>query len=249
MTTKTDEKYDIAVRDTLTGILTTAQNMQVVKPEDHKFLVEHKEHLNKVFAYTYMWRTDMQKRSIVSDNYHPTLHSKFHQAILEQKVQLDQAFYLAKDFEMKKLDIEELMCDLEELGDTKRDEIKKKKLQIEIQFKQYELSQLQTAMYYRMSEVKGWQKIEEDLLDLMRQRGIDEESIWSKDAGEIEDMFFSFLTNLYGLKHSTDGGEANNLVALAKFAVQQAKEAGIFEKLVARCNQFQLEALKMLQSL
>lgn len=240
---------DIIVRDANTAvsnILDTIRPMSVIKKEDQQFLVEHKEHFAQVFEKTYIWRTDTQKLSIVSDNYHPTLHSKFHQAMLEQKVQLDQTFYLAKDFELKKLDIEELLLDLEELGDTARDEIKRKKLQIELQFKKYELDQMVIAMNYRMAEVKGWQTIQDDLLAKMRESGMDEETIWNKNAGEIESMFFATLTNLQGLAKTTDGAEANNLVALAKFYVQKVAESGRLSELKTKCSAAQLDSLRFL---
>ncbi len=232
-------------------VLEEVRSIAVMAPEDNKFLMEHKEHLTTVMEKTFMWRTDVQKRSIISDSYHPTLHSKFHQAILEQKVQLDQTFYLAKDFEMKRLDIEENLLDIADLENEttlspERKELKLRKLQLALSFKQYELKQAQIAMHYRMDEVKGWQTLQEDLLMEMRAQGMDEETIWSKGAGEVESMFFQFLTNLQGLAKTSDGAEANNLVSLAKFGVQQAKEMGIFESLKARCTPAQLNSLKFL---
>lgn len=240
---------DLIIKDAntaVTNILETIRPMTIIRQEDQQFLVAKKEHFAQVFAKTHIWRTDTQKRSIVSDNYHPTLHSKFHQSILEQKVQLEQSFYLAKDFEMKKLEIEELMLDLEDLGETARDEIKRKKLQIEIQFKKYELDQMVIAMNYRMAEVKGWQDIQEGLLKEMRESGMDEEVIWNKDAGEVEAMFFGTLTRLQGLAKTTDGAEANNLVALATFYVQKVVEAGRLPELKAKCDKAQLDSLKFL---
>jgi len=240
---------DITLKEANTAvsnILDTIRPVSIIKPEDQKFLVANKEHFAQVMAKTHIWRTDTQKLSIVSDNYHPTLHSKFHQAILEQKVQLEQSFYLAKDFELKKLEIEELMLDMEELGDSPRDEIKRKKLQIEIQFKKYELDQMVIAMNYRMAEVKGWQNIQDDLLQKMRDSGMSEDTIWSKDAGEVESMFFASLTNLQGLAKTTDGAEANNLVALAKFYVQRVNESGRLPELKAKCNSAQLDSLRFL---
>lgn len=240
---------NIIVKDANTAvsnILEAIKPMSVIKKEDQQFLVEHKEHFAQVFEKTHIWRTDTQKLSIVSDNYHPTLHSKFHQAILEQKVQLDQTFYLAKDFEMKKIEIEELMLDIEDLGDSARDDLKRRKFEIELQFKKYELDQMVIAMNYRMSEVKGWQKIQADLLIKMRESGMDEETIWSKDAGEIEAMFFGTLTRLQGLAKTTDGAEANNLIALAQFYVQRVQESGRLPELKKKCNKAQLDSLKFL---
>lgn len=244
---------NIIVRDTTTAVsnmLDTIRPMSVIKKEDQQFLVAHKEHFAQVFEKTHIWRTDTQKKSIVSDTYHPTLHSKFHQSILEQKVQLEQSFYLAKDFELKKLEIEELMLDLEDLGEPEtasaRDNIKRRKLEVEIQFKKYELEQMVIAMNYRMAEVKGWQAIQDQLLEDMRSSGMDEETIWTKDAGEVEAMFFTTLTNLQGLAKTTDGAEATNLIALAKFYVQKIFESGRLPDLKERCNAAQLDSLKFL---
>jgi len=233
----------------VSDILETVRNIPVISKDDYSFLVEKKEHLSQVAEKTHMWRTDIQKMSIISDAYYPTTHSKFHQAILEQKVQFEQAMYLAKDFELKKLEVEELECDLEELTDSKRDNIKKRKLQIEMQFKQFELKNMQTAMKYRMEEVKGWQKIQEELLDIMRKEGLSEDEIWNKSAGEVSTMFYQSLTNLQGIKSSTDGGERNNLIALAKFAVEQAKQLGIFEELKIKCNPEQSDSLNLISQL
>lgn len=235
-------------------VLKEVRSIALMSPEDKRFLVVNQPHLTAVMERTHMWRTDIQKRSIISDQYHPTLHSKFHQAILEQKVQLDQTFQLAKDFEDKRMDVEELLLDMEELdGKTdisdKRKEIRKRKLQLSIAFKQYELKQCQTAMNYRMSEVKGWQVLEQDLLEQMRAEGMDEETIWSKNAGEVESMFFQFLTNMQGLAKSSDGAEANNLVALAKFGIEQAKQLGRFDEWVKRCDTYQLDSLRHLGEL
>ena len=80
----------------------------------------------------------------------------------------------------------------------------------------------------------------------MRARGTAEEEIWTKDAGEIESMFFATLTNLQGLAKTTDGAEANNLLALAKFYVKKVAEAGRLEEYKKRCNIAQLDSLKFL---
>ena len=233
---------------TVFDIVTAVKDLPIMKTEDVNFLVEHSEHLGQVMENTHMWRTDMQKKSIINDNQHPTLHSKFHQAILEQKVQFDQAMYLAKDFEMKKLEIEELECDLEELGDTKRDDIKRRRLMLELKFKQYELKNMQIAMKYRMDEVKGWQNIEEDLLQQMRDAGMSEEVIWEKGAEETKSMFFYTMNNLQGISKTTDSGEYNNLVSLACFAYTSAKQAGLLDEFIREATPVQLDSIKFVEN-
>lgn len=236
-------------KDSLSDMLTEVEHYQVIKNEDIKFLLEHREHLNKVFDNVHQWRSQAQKESIIFDENYPTTHSKFHQAINEQRVQLDQAFYLAKNYEEHKLDIEQLEAEIEEMIDfsiSKMEKIQKKKKLLEIQFKRYEMHQIEISMKWRMAEVKGWQEIEERLLKQMKEEGMEEEAIWSKEKGETEFMFFQFLTNLKGIQKTTDGGEYNNLVSLARFGVAQAKRTGMFEQFVKQCNNVQLEALSWL---
>lgn len=233
---------------TVLNIVNAVKDLPVVKEEDAKFLMEHSEHLGMVLENTFMWRTDYQKRSIINDLQYPTIHGKFHQCILEQKVQFDQAMYLAKDFENLKLDIEELECDLEELGDTKRDNIKRRKLMLDLQFKHYELNQMRIAMNYRMAEVRGWQQIEEELLTVMREAGLSEEVIWHKNAGEMANMFFLTLNNLQGIAKSTEAGEYSNLVSLACYAYQAAKQAGMLEELKSKATDTQLDSIAFVEN-
>jgi len=232
---------------TVTGIIEAVKNLPIMKAEDVGFLQENSKHLAAVLENTHMWRTDAQKVSIINDYHFPTVHAKFHQAMLEQKVQFDQAMYLAKDFEMKKLEIQELECDLEELGDSKRDNIKRARISIDIQFKQYELKQMQIAMKYRMDEVKGWQKIETDLLAQMRGAGMSEEEIWSKNEGEASSMFFAAMNNLQALPHTTDSAERGNLISLAVHSYKTAKQAGLLEKFKSDATTGQLEAIKFVE--
>lgn len=240
ITTETNETTSILApigTNTVSNIVEAVRNLPIMKEEDTAFLMEHSEHLGMVMENTFMWRTDGQKRSIINDLQHPTIHSKFHQAILEQKVQFDQAMYLAKDFEVRKLELEEKQCDLEDLDkddlehpeNIKRNDIKRRKLALELNFMQYELKQMQISMKYRMAEVKGWQAIEEDLMGIMKEAGLSDEEIWHKDASEIEDLFFFTMNNLQGIAKTTDGGEYNNLVSLAAFAYKQALEANLLE--------------------
>lgn len=241
-----EENTALVAIQSVTDIVNSVKDLEVFKPSDLTFLQEHSQHLSTILHKTHIWRTDTQKRSIVSDVYHPTLHSKFHQAILEQKVQFEQSMYLAKDFEMKKLEIEELECDLEDLSTSKRDDIKRKKIAIDIQFKHFELSQMQIAMEYRIAEVRGWQTIADDLLQTMRDGGVPEEDIWSKEAGEIKAIFLQTLTNLQGLKQTKDSAEITNLIALASFSVKQVIDNGKLEEYKLLCNAAQLESLNFI---
>jgi hypothetical protein len=230
-------------------ILYSYNSSTVFKEDDVKFLVEKSKHLGNVIQHTHMWRTDNQKLSIINDIHFPTLHSKYHQAMLEQKVQFDQTMYLAKDFELKKLEIEEIECELEELTDSKKDKVKAKKLQIEMQFKHYELKQMQVAMEYRMKEIKGWQNIQESLMMQMKEQGMEEDQIWNRQEGEMQSMFFTAMNNLQGLQNCTDSAERTNLISLASFVYKQAVQCGMLEKYKSQCTPAQLDSLGFIEKL
>ena len=249
------ENNSLAILDTnktVASIVEAVKSVPVMSEEDFKFLQEKTEHIQNVLTCTHMWRTDLQKESIINDIDFPTIHAKFHQAILEQKVQFDQTMYLAKDFENLKLDMELLECDLEDLapiGENKRDDIKRRRIELDIKFKEYELGQMRIAMNYRMAEVKGWQAIEERLLETMRESGIPEEDIWNKNTGEIKSMFFTAINRLKGIISNTKDGSAefNNIVSYAVHAYKIAKNAGLLEDLLAECNEIQLISIKFLK--
>jgi hypothetical protein len=233
--------------ETVSEVIEAVKNIPVLKNEDVVFLQENSHHLATVIEKTHIWRTDTQKLSIINDIHFPTTHAKLHQSMLEQKVQFDQAMYLAKDFEFKKLEAEEKQLDLSELSDSPRDSIKKRKFEIELQFISYELKQMQIAMHYRMDEIKGWQKIQNTLLAELRSSGVSEEEIWSKEAGELKFMFYYSLNNLQALPTTTDSAERSNLISVALFTYKNAKSIGLLEEFKKGCNSTQLDSLNWLE--
>lgn len=290
-----DKFFEVTLKsDQIGNMLEVVKNTQVMKAEDVKFLAEHKEHLQSVVTKTHIWRTDGQKRSIVSDTYHPTTHGKFQQAILEQKVFFTEATRLAKDFEKLKvatrkllLDKEEKELEIQELVDkintmsncesntfemvsngdgswttvntksTKNEKLKNEiklrrleadldEIEIELKGKQLELHDCKVAMDYRMREIKGWQQIQTELMEMLKAEGYSEEEMFDKEAGEIEYQFFWGLNNFQGITVTKDGAEKVNLIALARHGVDQAIAKGKWEQFFKRCNQEQLWALEQL---
>ncbi len=235
--------------ETVTDILKAVQSLPVMKAEDVAFLQEKSAHLANVLEKTHIWRTDAQKLSIVNDFHFPTLHAKFHQAMLEQKVQFEQTMYLARDFEMKKLEIAEVELDISILQGTKnaRDQIKLARFELEAKFKTYELNQMRIAMHYRMEEVRGWQSIQEHLLAEMKKAGMTDEEIWSKNAADNEAMFFLALNNLQSLQATTDSAERGNIISLATHVYKNAVLSGTLDHYRSKCSAAQIAALNMLE--
>lgn len=268
-----DTKHAILGQTAVANIVNAVKTVPVMKTEDSKFLMEHSQHLGLVLEKCHMWRTDLQKRSIVNDINHPTPHSKFHQAILEQKVQFEQAMYLAKEFEEKKIEVERLELDMQDSFDQlaemestvivddevaieavknstayRRILLDIREKQMNIQFAQFTLQEQKVAMEYRMAEVKGWQVIEEELLAEMREAGMSDEDIWTKQTTEIQDMFFKTMYNLQGIQKTTDAGEFNNLVLLAIWSYQQAKEIGILPVLLNQADDTVMHSVQFVEN-
>ncbi len=263
--TKKEENFDlfnVNVQDFGKNMIEYVQNFQIMTPEDKKFWLENKERIQSVCTKTFMWRTNTQKRSILSDDYHPTLHSKFHQCILENKVFIEQSIVLAKEFEKTKLDMELLQVEIEEIEEKisnsplnkfeiKKLEIELKRKRLELGHKVLELQQYKVQMEYRMKENKEWKVLEDELIEEMKKMGLSEEEIWNKEYGEIEHLFYWSLNNLKALYLGKiqDSAEVNNLVALARFSINRAKDIGIFDRLYEKCNLQQKKAIEDLDNL
>ncbi|HNQ20092.1 MAG TPA: hypothetical protein PKI46_03410 [Bacteroidales bacterium] len=259
METKILEKND--VKDLINKskndfYLANIRPSELFSKEDISFFVAKKEEIKKTFTNTYMWRTDGQKRSIINDFNFPTIHSKFHQALLEQKVQLNETLELSKAYEETLLEVEDLGYELEELHrnfDKEVDELQKKRLsvairkkELELQYKNYALENQKIACNYRMKEVKGWENIKDSLFNKLKEHGYTEEEIYNKETGEVETQFFTYLNNYLTLENSTNAAEVANLTASALFAIQQAIDTGMIDRLLNQCNPDQINGLKKL---
>lgn len=247
--TKNINELDIGNK-TVDNVLTTVKALPIMTEDNVKFLFENKEHLGKVLECTYMWRTGLQKISIINDVDFPTLHSKFHQAILEQKVQFDNSMFLAKDFEDLKLDIELLECDLEDLEKEtdRRSKIKAEKIKLDISFKKYQLENMRIAMEYRMKEVRGWQDIENALIKEMKDHGMNDDQIWNKEEGELRSSFFVSINRLSNISRDANSSEMHNIITMAIYNYTQALNAGKLEEFKKDANEKQLEAIKVVEN-
>lgn len=239
----------ITSSENVSTLVQSVKNAPIMKEEDAKFLMTHTEHLGMVLDKSFMWRTDAQKRSILTDTDFPTLHSKFHQALLEQKVQFEQTMYLVREFEQLKLDIQLLECDLEELEretykSEKRRKIEGDKIKLDMSYKRFELNQMQVQMNYRMAEIKGWQKIEEEIMDKLRASGMSDEEIWNKEEGEAQFLFLLALNKLTIALNTQDPDSIKAVIPLALFVYQEAQRSGKLDVYKAECNPQQLEMVE-----
>ncbi len=241
-----------------TEIAKIIKETRLISEKDNKFLSDNAENFKKIADNSYMWRTKGQKLSIISNQFFPTDHSKFHQAILETKVQFNELMRLAVNAENAKLDVEDVQLDIEGIRgrmnrmnskadiEYRQSDVELRRKEINLRQKVIDLNHFQTAAKYRMKEVKQWKEIQDGLYENMTKAGMKDKDIWNKESQELEDQFFLFLSKMNGIEQSTDAAEVTNLSGLARFAVEQAIEMGVFEILVRKCNQVQMRSLAKL---
>ena len=261
--------FDTNPENVAVNMVKVATQTDIMTSEDKKFFVANSDRWQAVATNTHIWRTTQEKETILFE--HPTLHSKFHQCLLENKVFLDETVRLAKESEIIKLDaeslyvdIEDLKLDLEELEEElagtlpdsrefrkikteiARVNIALRKKTVELQEKTYAVQNSAIAMKYRVLELKDWKAFEDELLSQLREAGYSEEEIWSKNFGQEEGFFFMFLNKYQGVHQSTDSGEVHNLTNLARYAVESAIKHNKFRSYLPRCNPQQLDSLQKL---
>lgn len=259
--------FDVNPDNIAKNIVEIATGTDIMTSEDKKFFIKNTDRWQQVQQNCHIWRTSTEKESILFE--HPTVHSKFHQAILENKVFVDETVRLAKESEIQKLEAEELYVDMEKLKQEiiklesirmyensdddaeykiKKKNIKLRKKTIELQEKVYVIQQSSIAMKYRIAELKDWKAFEDELIQQMQTEGYSDEEIWDKNFGQTEGYFLLFLTKYQGVATGSisDGGEIHNMTYLANYAIQKAINEGKFESYLKRCNRIQLDSLKSL---
>ena len=103
---------------------------------------------------------------------------------------------------------------------------------------------MQVQMNYRMAEIKGWQKIEEEIMGKLRASGMTDEDIWNKEEGESQFLFLLALNKLTIALSTQDTESIKAVIPLALFVYQEAEKNGKLDMYKAECNPKQLEMIE-----
>lgn len=229
-----------------TGMRVVEQVPSVMTTDDRQFVGEliSSGWMEKVELNDHQWRTKHDQLSILADRQFPTPHGKFHQTIREQHVFFQQTVYLARDFEMALCDLEEMKRDLvdAEKSQDGRADLRVRRLKVQIASKEYDLRTMRHQMRFRVKELRGWKRIQDELMPEIL-KTYSEDEAWNREAGEPEEMFFRFLNMYTAIKRSNDAGEVHNLTALAEFAVDLAHRYEKLTEWAQSCTRDQLQVL------
>ena len=95
------------------------RNTELIKPEDFEFLHEHIDQYEKRFRTRGLFRSKTEMvAGVLNDFEHPTVDSKYWQAIGEQNVHLTELINLSYESKKMEADNELLIAEIEELNDV-----------------------------------------------------------------------------------------------------------------------------------
>lgn len=147
---------------------------ELIKPEDFEFLTQHVGQYEKRFRTRAIYRSKTEMiAGVLNDNEHPTVDSKYWQAIGEQNVHLTELINLSYESKKIEADNDLLTAEIEELEEQLKScmnsiEIKKlsakiKRKRVELAQSQFGMTQQQKTAQERLREVKHWDEIIEQL--------------------------------------------------------------------------------------
>jgi len=161
--------------------LNVFQGLNLIKPNDLDYLQENASDFQERFVTRSFFRSEFEMRyGVLSDAEHPTIDSKYWQAIGEQSVHVQELTTLGygykkqlADIEYKKVQIDELQYKLD-YNDYKTDferrkiEARLKKKQVELQEQQFGLVLQRKTARERMKEIRNWTGIIAELKPLCK---------------------------------------------------------------------------------
>jgi len=149
-------------------------DLNLVTKDDMKFLKEHSNQFLDRYSRRSLFRSKFEmEASVLNDMVHPTVDSKYWQAIGEQAVHVQELVRLGYSGKKSEAEIELYQAQIEELEDKKQQAelnkqpdyiIKKfnariKKKEIEVQEKQFGLTECKKVAKERIKEIKNWEEI------------------------------------------------------------------------------------------
>jgi hypothetical protein len=154
--------------------LVLLKDLGLVKKEDMEFLLNNSENFQDRYARSSLFRSKFEmEASVLNDMVHPTIDSKYWQAIGEQAVHVKELIRLGHNGKKTEAEIKLFKAIIEELKDLKEQAIvdnkpqyvidkydaRIDKKQIEIEEKKFSLTECEKVAKERIKEIKNWEEI------------------------------------------------------------------------------------------
>lgn len=190
----------------------------LLTPENNTEIAALSTELRDTWEKRQVFRTEMEMRvSVLNDEKHPTLASKYWQAVREQANMLDNLAVVGFEYRRNELKIREIEAGLQ----TEDDEFKREALQIDLDEALFKRAGMQQTANDRMRELRTWSRLKKELDN----GSFDTENV---NTHQLVSMYHSLMNRLRALKNSNSSqAEVINVTGPLRTAERLLAEAGI----------------------
>tara|TARA_X000001388_G_scaffold69148_1_gene57467 strand:+ start:2104 stop:2784 length:681 start_codon:yes stop_codon:yes gene_type:complete len=135
--------------------------LKILPEKDVKDFKSMASELQDTWRKKQMFRTETEMRvSVLDDIRHPTLASKYWQAVREQNVFFEQLIYLSFDYRKNDVKIKQLQRKIKE----EKDDLKIELFNIDLEQKVFDKATMELTAKDRMRELRLWSQLKDELI-------------------------------------------------------------------------------------
>ena len=137
----------------------------VLSSTDSSFVFSISKEVQRLHETSQKWRSEfIIRNAVLSNSKCPLPSSKFEQASREYLMYFEQLLFHSFDYEKKLIESEKKQLDIDDLGNTKRDKLNKKLLNLEKLEIDWQLIQIKRDARERVRELRVWSKVIQELI-------------------------------------------------------------------------------------
>ena len=190
---------------------------------------------------TFFRTPTLLRLSVLNDLEHPTLESKYFQLVNEMYVHSSELANLIFDIELKQIDIEEL-----ETRIIKREGFERRRDEIEIRRKRFELVQMQKTADARIKEIENQSAAMNEIKTELKKSGVDIEAQTMNDH-QLRSFAIAWTNDVCSINDSTDVASRKNIISRWITCMNVLKNAGELERFIQSLPDQQREKLTQLK--
>ena len=201
-------------------------------------LTAARHNIETAFNKIVFFRTPTLLRlSVLNDVEHPTLESKYFQLVNEMYAHSSELANLIFDIELKQIDIEELENKIQ-----KKEGYDRRRAEIEIRRKRFELVQMQKTADARIKEIDNQSTAMNEIKDELLKIGVNIEDQTVNDH-QLRTLAISWTNEVCNITDATDVSSRKNIISRWITCMNVLKSAGELEKFIKSISPAQREKL------
>ena len=198
--------------------------LKILPEKDVKDFKSMASELKDSWRKKQMFRTETEMRvSVLDDIRHPTLASKYWQAVREQSVMFEQVVILSFDYRRHDVKIKQLQRKIKE----EKDDLKIELFKIDLEQKIFDRANMELQAKDRMRELRLWSKLKHEIV--RSDPNFDKENVNTHQQDSLQKRRFK-TCQFFDKANDADG--AKNIAAQIMTAQRLAKEGKIKTDLI-----------------